>query len=163
MYAKIIPREMAVTAAEDTCNLVDGFFFIWMSMIRLDASTKGAWQKISKKASMENKDDGEIDGDGVVTLKTHEEKKWCILHVNGNMIVIPGKACIPPVTYQVSWEINLGDRGCMLYLSQVNIKGRIIRVNLNSGMSQRWSRYNTWVWAHGLLNPIVWDQGIAYK
>ena len=42
MYVKRIPRELAVTTADDPCNPVDGFFFIWMSMTRLDAGTKGA-------------------------------------------------------------------------------------------------------------------------
>ena len=32
MYVKIIPRELAVTVADDPCNMVDGFFFIWTSM-----------------------------------------------------------------------------------------------------------------------------------
>ena len=40
MYVKRIPREMVVTLAEDPCNLVDGFLFIWMSMVGLNAGTK---------------------------------------------------------------------------------------------------------------------------
>ena len=33
MYVKMIPRELAVTAVDDPCIPVDGFFFIWTSMI----------------------------------------------------------------------------------------------------------------------------------
>ena len=33
MYVKMIPRELAVTVANDPCTPVDGFFFIWTSMI----------------------------------------------------------------------------------------------------------------------------------
>ena len=51
---KIIPTEMAVTAADDPCNPVDGFFFIWTSMIEFGCRYKGAWQKTSKEASMES-------------------------------------------------------------------------------------------------------------
>ena len=32
MYVKRIPRELVVTAIDDPCNPVDGFFFIWTSM-----------------------------------------------------------------------------------------------------------------------------------
>ena len=42
-------------------------------MTRLDAGTKLAWWKMSKKASMENREDEAINGDGVVTMKTHEK------------------------------------------------------------------------------------------
>ena len=33
MYVKMTPRELAVTAADDPCILIDGFIFIWTSMI----------------------------------------------------------------------------------------------------------------------------------
>ena len=33
MYVKMIPRELAVIAVDDPCIQVDGFFFIWTSMI----------------------------------------------------------------------------------------------------------------------------------
>lgn len=36
---------------------------------------KGAWQKMSKKASMEKRENKAIDSDRVVTMKTHEKKK----------------------------------------------------------------------------------------
>ena len=70
MYVKRIPRELAVIADEDPCNPVDGFFFIWTSMTRLDTIIKGAWQK----ASMEKQEDEATNGDGVVTMKAHEKK-----------------------------------------------------------------------------------------
>ena len=60
--------------AEDPCNPIDGLFFIWMSMTRLDAGRKGAWHKTSKKVSIEKREDEAMDGDGVVTMKTHEKK-----------------------------------------------------------------------------------------
>ena len=40
----------------------------------LDAGTKGAWQKTSKKVSIEKREDEEMDGDDVVTMKTHEKQ-----------------------------------------------------------------------------------------
>ena len=43
-----------------------------MLMIRLDLGTKGAWQKMSKELSMEKSEDEATDGDGVVTMNTHE-------------------------------------------------------------------------------------------
>ena len=60
---------MAVKTVEDPCNLIDGFFFIWMSM---------AWFGCRYKRSMEENAHGktrdeEMDGDGLVTIKTHEE------------------------------------------------------------------------------------------
>ena len=84
---------------------------------------------MSKKVSMENPEDEEIDGDGVVTMKT------------GNMAVRPGKACIPLVTHQQSWEIDLGDRGVYVrflskYLrgvgdySNSNLKGGLLGLTL---------------------------------
>ena len=42
-------------------------------MTVLVASTKGAWKKMSKKASMEKQEDEATNGDGVVTMKTHEK------------------------------------------------------------------------------------------
>ena len=33
MYVKMIPRELVVTPVDDPCIPVDGFFFIWTSMI----------------------------------------------------------------------------------------------------------------------------------
>ena len=45
---KKIPRELTITVAEDPCNPVDGFFFIWTSMTRLDEGTKKAWHKMKK-------------------------------------------------------------------------------------------------------------------
>ena len=48
---------------------------------------------------MEKKEDEATDGDGVVTMKTHEKKLWSSLHVKGNMVVRLGNACIPLVTY----------------------------------------------------------------
>ena len=42
-------------------------------MIRLDPGTKGAWKKTRKKTSMKKKNDEETNGDGVVTMKTHEK------------------------------------------------------------------------------------------
>ena len=47
-------------------------------MTLLDASTKGAWQKTSKwtskKVRMEKQEDEATNGDGVVIMKTHENK-----------------------------------------------------------------------------------------
>ena len=43
-------------------------------MTRLDLGKKGAWKKMNNKASMENQEDEEMDGDDVVTMKTHEKK-----------------------------------------------------------------------------------------
>ena len=66
-----------VTTTKDPCNPVDGFLFIWTLMTGLDAGIKRAWQKMStqmsKKASMEKREDEETDGDGVFTLKAHEK------------------------------------------------------------------------------------------
>ena len=42
-------------------------------MTRSDVGTKGAWNKLSKKASMENQEDEATEGDGEVTIKTHEK------------------------------------------------------------------------------------------
>ena len=42
-------------------------------MTRLDVGTKGAWKKMSKKLSMEKREDEATDYDGVVTMKTHEK------------------------------------------------------------------------------------------
>ena len=47
---------------------------------------------------MKNIEDEATDGDGEVTMKTHEKKQWNILHVNGHIVVRPIKACIPLVT-----------------------------------------------------------------
>ena len=45
MYVKIIPRELVVTAAEDPCNPIDGFFFIWTSMIEFGCRYKRNMKK----------------------------------------------------------------------------------------------------------------------
>ena len=50
MYVKIIPIELVVIVAEDSCNPIDVFLFIWTSMIGLDAGTERAWHKMTKKA-----------------------------------------------------------------------------------------------------------------
>ena len=42
-------------------------------MTRLDAGTKGAWKKTSKKVSMEKQEDEAMNGDGVVTMKAHKK------------------------------------------------------------------------------------------
>ena len=42
-------------------------------MRRLDSGTKGSWKKMIKKASMEKREDVAIDGNGVVTMKTHKK------------------------------------------------------------------------------------------
>ena len=39
----------------------------------MDGGTKGALQKTSKKVIMEKREDEAMDGDGVVTMKTHEK------------------------------------------------------------------------------------------
>ena len=49
---------------------------------------------------MEKREDVATNGDGVVTMKTHEKNKWSTLHVNGHMVVRPSKACIPLVTHR---------------------------------------------------------------
>ena len=41
----------------------------------MDVGTKVEWKKMSKKASMEKREDEATDGDGVVTMKTHEKNK----------------------------------------------------------------------------------------
>ena len=43
-------------------------------MKRLDVGTKGAWYKMSKKTGMKKREDEAMNGDGVVTMKTHEKK-----------------------------------------------------------------------------------------
>ena len=48
MYVKRIPRELVVTSTEDPCNQVDGLFFIWMPISRLDADKQGASNKMSE-------------------------------------------------------------------------------------------------------------------
>ena len=66
---KRIPRELAVTAVDDPCNLVDGFFFIWTSMTEF-----GCRYKRSMRSRREIKrEDEETDGYGEVTMKTHEK------------------------------------------------------------------------------------------
>ena len=50
MYLKRIPIELAVIAAQDPCNSVEGFFFIWTPITRLDAvqkehGRKRAWKR----------------------------------------------------------------------------------------------------------------------
>ena len=55
MYVKRISIEMIVTTTKDPCTPIDGFFFIWTSMTRLDASTKEAWQDQAKKANMKKR------------------------------------------------------------------------------------------------------------
>ena len=81
MYVKRIPRELEVTLTEDPCNLVDGLFFIWTPMTRLDVGTKGEWHKMSKKESLEKKENEVMDGDGVVNMKTHEKKIDGVVHM----------------------------------------------------------------------------------
>ena len=72
-------------------------------MIMLDGGTKGAWKKTSKWTSkeenMEKREYVAKNGDGVVTMKTHEKNEWNSLHVNGNMAVRLGKACIPLINH----------------------------------------------------------------
>ena len=65
----------------------------------LDVGTKGAWKKMSKKASMEKREDEAIDGDGVVTMNTHKKKLMEHFACKWNMAIRPGKACIPLVTH----------------------------------------------------------------
>ena len=42
---KIVKVVACQQVAEDPCNPVDGFFFIWMSMAWLDAGTTEVWKK----------------------------------------------------------------------------------------------------------------------
>ena len=45
MYVKRILRELAVKAADDPCNPVDGFFFIWTSMAEFGCKYKRSMTK----------------------------------------------------------------------------------------------------------------------
>ena len=69
MYVKRIPRELAVTTVDDPCNPVDGFFFIWTSMTKFGCRYKGSMEKYEHG----KREDEAMDGDGVVTMKTHEK------------------------------------------------------------------------------------------
>ena len=49
---------------------------------------------------MEKRDDEATDGDGIFTMKTHDEENknkinGAVLHVKGHMAVRHGMACIP--------------------------------------------------------------------
>ena len=44
-------------------------------------------KQTSKKASMENQEDEETDGDGVVTMKTHEKNLMELFACKGHMVV----------------------------------------------------------------------------
>ena len=72
---KRIPRELAVTAADDPCNSVDGFFFTWTSMIEFGCRYKGSMAKDEQGSEHGKREDEVTDGDGVVTMKAHETKK----------------------------------------------------------------------------------------
>ena len=48
-------------------------------------------------------------------------------------------------------------------LLQFKFKGGIVRVNLDSGMSQRWFSSNTCFGAHGIWWPMVLSHGITCK
>ena len=74
MYVKRIPRELAVTMADDPCNLVDGFFFIWTSMVEFGCKYKRSMAKDKQGSEHGKREDEATDGDGVVTMKTHERK-----------------------------------------------------------------------------------------
>ena len=67
---KRIPRELAVTAADDPCNPVDGFFFIWTSMTEFGCRYK---RSMTSRRAIKREDEA-TDGDGEVTMKTHEKK-----------------------------------------------------------------------------------------
>ena len=54
---KRIPRELAVTAADDPCNPVDGFFFIWTSMIEF-----GCRDKMSMTKDEQESEHGKVSG-----------------------------------------------------------------------------------------------------
>ena len=53
MYVKRIPRELAVTAAEGPCNPIDGFFFIWTSMIEVGCKYKRSMTKYKHESEHE--------------------------------------------------------------------------------------------------------------
>ena len=67
---KIIPRELAVTTADDPCNPVDGFFFIWTSMTEFGCKYE---RSMTSRQAIKREDEA-MDGDGVVTMKAHEKK-----------------------------------------------------------------------------------------
>ena len=71
---KRIPRELAVTVADDPCNPVDGFFFIWTSMTEFGCRYKGSMEKYEQGSEHGKREDEATDGDGVVTMKAHEKK-----------------------------------------------------------------------------------------
>ena len=71
---KRIPRELAVTAVNDPCNPVDGFFFIWTSMTEFGCRYKGSMAKDEQGSDHGKREDEATDGDGVVTMKAHEKK-----------------------------------------------------------------------------------------
>ena len=71
MYVKRIPRELAVTAADDPCNPVDGFLFIWTSMTEFGYRYKGSMEKDEQGGKHGKREDEATDGDGVVTMKAH--------------------------------------------------------------------------------------------
>ena len=68
---KRIPRELEVTAADDPCNPVDGFFFIWTSMTEFGCRYKGSMAKDKQGSEHGKREDEVMDGDGVVTMKAH--------------------------------------------------------------------------------------------
>ena len=70
---KRIPRELAVIMADDPCNLVDGFFFIWTSMTEFGCRYKGSMAKDEQGSKHGKREDEAMDGDGVVTMKAHKK------------------------------------------------------------------------------------------
>ena len=69
---KRIPRELVVTAVDDPCNPVDGFFFIWTSMTYFGCRYKGSMEKYKQGSEHGKREDEATNGDGVVTMKAHD-------------------------------------------------------------------------------------------
>ena len=66
---KRISRELVVTKADDPCDPVDGFFFIWTSMKEFGCRYK----RIMTSRRAIKREDEAMDGYGEVTMKTHEK------------------------------------------------------------------------------------------
>ena len=60
-----------VTVADDPCNSINGFFFIWTSMTNFGCRYKRSMTKDEQGSEHGKREDEATDGDGVVTMKTH--------------------------------------------------------------------------------------------
>ena len=75
MYVKRAPIQLAVTMADDRCNLVDGLFLYghqWQVCMQVQEVMSDG---MSKKTNMQKREDEAMGGDGVVTMRHIQKKK----------------------------------------------------------------------------------------